>query len=82
MGNGGGDPKAACENTFEATEAGLKSGMNAVRLDVSMSTEGILFLWRDHLPGEKAFIRKLFKVECQNILNQHDNKSYDGIFHS
>ena len=52
MGNGGGDPKSACENTFEATEAGLKAGMNAVRLDVSMSTEGILFLWRDHLPGK------------------------------
>jgi glycerophosphoryl diester phosphodiesterase len=52
MGNGGGDSKSACENTFEATEAGLKAGMNAVRLDISMSTEGILFLWRDHLPGK------------------------------
>jgi glycerophosphoryl diester phosphodiesterase len=55
MGNGGGDPKSACENTFEATEAGLKAGMNAVRVDVSMSAEGILFLWRDHLPGTSTY---------------------------
>ena len=54
MGESGGDPKSACENTFEATEAGLKSGMNAVRIDVSMSAEGELFLWMDHLPGVKC----------------------------
>jgi hypothetical protein len=31
MGNSGGDPRSGCENTVEATEAGLKAGMNAVR---------------------------------------------------
>ena len=51
MGDSGGDPKSACENTFEATEAGLKAGMTAVRIDISMSAEGVLFLWRHHLPG-------------------------------
>jgi hypothetical protein len=25
--------------------------MTSVKLDVSMSAEGTLFLWRDHLPG-------------------------------
>jgi glycerophosphoryl diester phosphodiesterase len=51
MGNGGGDSKSACENTFEATEAGLKAGMSAVQLDISLSADGTPFLWRDHLPG-------------------------------
>ena len=62
MGNGGGDSKSACENTFEATEAGLKAGMNAVRIDVSMSAEGTLFLWRDHLPGDNTM--KFFAETC------------------
>lgn len=69
MGNGGGDSKNACENTFEATEAGLAAGMNAVRIDLSMSAEGIVFLWRDHLPSSlMARIRQnglMFVEKCK-----------------
>ncbi|XP_023338331.1 uncharacterized protein LOC111708868 isoform X3 [Eurytemora carolleeae] len=50
LGHAGGDPVRACENTVEATRAGLEAGMEAVHIDISISKDKIPFLWRDHDP--------------------------------
>ena len=50
MGHAGGDPINACENTVEATISGIRSGMSAVHLDISVSADLVPFLWRDHDP--------------------------------
>lgn len=57
IGNGGGDSTFACENTMAATEKGLAAGMDGVRLDLSMSADGVVFLWRDGLPN--GFVARL-----------------------
>ena len=50
LGHAGGDPVRACENTVEATRAGLEAGMEAVHIDISLSKDKVPFLWRDHDP--------------------------------
>jgi len=54
IGASGGDSKAACENTFEATRAGIEAGMNAVELDISMTEDKVVFLWNDPNPIEPS----------------------------
>ena len=63
-----------CENTAEATVAGLAAGMTAVELDISMSQDKVrfvsnlmcflnqvVFLWNDPVPLEPtAQARRLF----------------------
>ncbi len=50
VGHAGGDPVRHCENTLEATRSALERGANAVEIDVSMSKDGVLFLWHDPNP--------------------------------
>jgi len=52
IGASGGDCKMGCENTAEATQAGLAAGMTAVELDISMSQDKVVFLWNDPVPLE------------------------------
>jgi len=52
IGASGGDCKMACENTAEATKAGLAAGITAVELDISMSQDKVVFLWNDPVPLE------------------------------
>ena len=47
IGHAGGDPLTHCENTIEATKAGLAKGMNVVELDLCITSDGIPFLWHD-----------------------------------
>ena len=44
--------QVACENTAEATTAGLTAGMNAVELDISVSRDNVVFLWNDPNPAD------------------------------
>jgi len=50
MGYAGGDPVSECENTVEATMAGMRKGMDSVHIDLSITKDGVPFLWRDHDP--------------------------------
>jgi len=50
IGASGGDIKNACENTEDATTAGIAAGMNAVELDISVSQDDVVFLWNDPTP--------------------------------
>ena len=50
MGHAGGDPVSECENTVEATMAGVMKGMDSVHIDLSITKDGVPFLWRDHDP--------------------------------
>ncbi len=51
IGHAGGDPVSHCENTLEATESALRRGwINAVELDLSLSSDGVVFLWHDPEP--------------------------------
>merc|ERR1711976_274887 len=52
IGASGGDSTVACENTAEATTAGLTAGMNAVELDISVSRDNVVFLWNDPNPAD------------------------------
>jgi len=65
MGHAGGNPITACENTIEATFAGIEVSMDAVHIDVSLSKDGVLFLWRDHDP--RSFTARLRQMGVYGV---------------
>ena len=65
LGHAGGDPVRACENTIEATRAGLEASMEAVHIDISISKDKVPFLWRDHDP--RYVIIKLDNIFQHNL---------------
>ena len=50
IGHSGGNPRLNCENTLEATRSGLESGANSIEVDLTISKDGIIFLWHDQDP--------------------------------
>jgi len=50
MGHAGGNIVNSCENTYQATVLGIEEGMDSVHIDISISKDGVPFLWRDHDP--------------------------------
>ena len=50
IGHAGGDPASYCENTAAATRSALAFGANAVEIDLSLSLDGVIFLWHDPEP--------------------------------
>jgi len=50
IGHAGGDPLNQCENTLEATRSALQQGANAIEVDLSVSSDGQVFLWHDPSP--------------------------------
>ncbi|QQP37180.1 Uncharacterized protein FKW44_017377, partial [Caligus rogercresseyi] len=45
-----GDPINYCENTIAATRSAIASGANAIEIDLSISEDGVIFLWHDPNP--------------------------------
>uniref|UniRef100_A0A0K2TNI7 GP-PDE domain-containing protein n=1 Tax=Lepeophtheirus salmonis TaxID=72036 RepID=A0A0K2TNI7_LEPSM len=52
VGHAGGDPINHCENTVEATRSAIASGANAIEIDLSISKDGVIFLWHDPNPWD------------------------------
>eukprot|EP00096_Caligus_rogercresseyi_P012434 TRINITY_DN5210_c0_g1_i1.p1 TRINITY_DN5210_c0_g1~~TRINITY_DN5210_c0_g1_i1.p1 ORF type:complete len:337 (+),score=83.92 TRINITY_DN5210_c0_g1_i1:219-1229(+) len=60
VGHAGGDPINYCENTIAATRSAIASGANAIEIDLSISEDGVIFLWHDPNPWNiLSLIRRL-----------------------
>ncbi len=40
---------------YKATVLGIEEGMDSVHIDISISKDGVPFLWRDHDPRSILF---------------------------
>ena len=60
IGHAGGNPTEDCENTLTSTRSALvDGGANAIELDLSVSLDGIVFLWHDPEPNSpESVIRR------------------------
>ncbi len=57
IGHAGGNPQAQCENTLDATRAAI-GAVNAVEIDLSMSKDGVVFLWHDPDPTSPGAVAR------------------------
>ena len=60
LGQAGGDWQAWCEHTVESTMAAVRAGVTGIHIDLSVSEDGEVFLWRDQDPTSlSARLRQL-----------------------